>query len=76
MLKSVHYRCFNIPLIAHPHLLVWATNERFLPAMATFRSGLASKSHWLQPVLVLPVRWWPAPGGLLVGVLLKMTLLG
>ena len=32
-------------LIAHPHLLVRATNERFLPAGTTFRVGLASESH-------------------------------
>ena len=57
------------PLIAHPHLLVRATSERFPPARATFRSVLASESHWLQPLLVLTVRWWPAPisvGGLLI----------
>ena len=58
-------------LIAHPHILVRATSERFLPAGATFRVGLASENHWLQPILdqVLNVRWWPAPvcvGGLLV----------
>jgi hypothetical protein len=33
-------------LIAHPHLLVRATNERFLPTWATFRLGLASKCKW------------------------------
>ena len=36
--------------------------------MATFRSVLATESHWLQPLLVLTVRWSPAPvsvGGLL-----------
>ena len=36
---------------------------------AIFRVGLASASHWLQPVLVLIVHLWPAPvsvGGLLV----------
>ena len=32
-----------------------------LPAGATFRASSASESHWLQPVLVLTVRWWPAP---------------
>ena len=46
-------------LIAHPHLLVRATSERFPKARATFRSVLASESHWLQPLLVLTVRWWP-----------------
>ena len=53
--------------IAHPHLLMRATSERFLPAGATFRVGLASENHWLQQVLVLTVHWWPAPvsvGGL------------
>jgi hypothetical protein len=39
----------------HPHLLVQATNERFLPARGTFKVGLASESHWLQQVLVLTV---------------------
>ena len=34
--------------IAHPHLLVRATNKRFLRARATFKSVLASESHWLQ----------------------------
>ena len=47
--------------IAHPHILVWATNERFLLAGVTFRVGSASESHWLQPMLVRTVRWWPAP---------------
>jgi hypothetical protein len=30
-------------VIAHPHLLVWATSERFLPALVT-----SSGSHWLN----------------------------
>ena len=34
-------------VIAHPHLLVRATNERFPPTRGTFRSVLASESHWL-----------------------------
>ena len=34
-------------LIAHPHLLVRATNEQFLLARATFRVGLANESHWM-----------------------------
>ena len=37
-------------------------------AWATFRIGLASENHWLQPMLVLIVHWWPTPvivGGLL-----------
>ena len=61
-------RRFDIYLIADPHLLVWASSKRFLPARATFMSVLASESHWLQRVLVLTVRWWSAPvsvGGLL-----------
>ena len=48
-------------LIAHPHLLVRAISERFLPARATFKSVLASESHSLQLVLVLTVQWWSAP---------------
>ena len=47
----------HMSLIAHPHLLVQATSERFLPAGSTFRHGLASESHWLQPVLVLTGHW-------------------
>ena len=39
--------------IAHPHLLVLATSEWFLLARATFKIGLASDNHLLQPVLVL-----------------------
>jgi hypothetical protein len=46
---------FDGTLIYSPHLLVWATSERFLPAEGTFRVILASESHWLQPVLVLSV---------------------
>ena len=46
-------------LIAHPHLLVRATIEQFPPSRATFRSVLANESQWLQPLLVLTVRWWP-----------------
>ena len=38
--------------------MVRVTIERFPPARATFRSVLASESHWLQPLLVLTVRWW------------------
>ena len=55
--------------IAHPHLLVRATNKRFLPTRITFESVLASESHRLHPVLVLTVLWGPAPvsvGGLQV----------
>ena len=49
------------------YMLVRGTNERFLPTRVTFRASSASESHWLQPVLVLVVHWWPAPicvGGL------------
>ena len=49
-----------LDLIAHPHLLVRTTSKWFLPAGATFRDGLASESHWLQPMLVRTVHWWPA----------------
>jgi hypothetical protein len=55
-------------LIAHLHLVVWATSERFPQVKATFRVGLANESHWLQPVLVGNIHWWIAPvnvGGLL-----------
>ena len=48
-------------LITHPHLLVRGTGERFLPAGGTFGVRLASESHWLQPILVLTVHWWPTP---------------
>ena len=50
-------------LIPSPHILVLATSERFLPIGGTFRPILASESHWLQPVLVLFVHWWPTPAG-------------
>jgi hypothetical protein len=46
---------FCVKLITHPHLLVRATSERFLPAGALLQLGLVSESHWLQPVLVLTV---------------------
>ena len=39
--------------------MVQATSERFPLARATFRSVLASESHWLQPLLVLTIHWWP-----------------
>ena len=45
-------------LIAHPHILVRATIEQFLPARISFRVGFASESFWLQPVPVLTVHWW------------------
>ena len=47
-------------LIAHPLLLVQVTSERFLPTWVAFKVGLASESHWLQPVLVFTVHWWLA----------------
>ena len=34
-------------LIAHPHLLVRATHEQFLPTWATHIVGLANESHCL-----------------------------
>ena len=43
-------------LIVHSHLLVRATNERFLPTRKIVKVGSASESHWLQPVLVVTVR--------------------
>ena len=45
-------------------MLVLATNERFLPTGGTFEAILASESHWLQPILVLSVHWWPTRAGL------------
>jgi len=45
---EMHYPWFNS---------LWDTNERFLPAWSTFRVGLASESHWSQPVLVLTIHW-------------------
>jgi hypothetical protein len=50
-------------VIPSPHMLVLATSEQFLLARGTFRVILASESHWLQPMLVLSVRWWPTPTG-------------
>ena len=61
-------RTWNL-VIAHPHLLVWATSERFLPAWVTFGASFVSESHWLQPMPVLTVHYRPAlvsVGGLLV----------
>ena len=34
-------------LIACPHLLAWATNERLLPTWVSFSSSLTSDSHWM-----------------------------
>ena len=47
----------NTPTNSPPTLT--GAGEQFPPARATFRSGLASESQWLQPLLVLTVRWWP-----------------
>jgi hypothetical protein len=47
-------------IIHSPHMLVWVISERFLPTGGTFRAILASESHWLQPMLVLSIHWWPA----------------
>jgi hypothetical protein len=44
-------------------MLVLATSEQFLPAGGTFRAILTRESHWLQPMLVLSVHWWPTPAG-------------
>jgi hypothetical protein len=49
--------CIQVQLIAHPHLLVRATSERLLPAWGTFKVGLTSESHGLQPMLVLTIYW-------------------
>ena len=38
------------PLIAHPHLLVWATNEQWVLALVT-----ANGSHWLNYSLKWPL---------------------
>jgi hypothetical protein len=48
-------------LIHSPHMLVHATSERFLPVGGIFRVILASESHWLQPMLILFIQWWPTP---------------
>lgn len=50
-------------LLAHPHLLAWATKEQLLPSWATFNSNVANESHWMSLVLVETVRWWRAPVG-------------
>jgi hypothetical protein len=51
--------------------MVANTSERFLPARGIFRAILAIESHWLQPLMVLFVRWWPTPVG--VGRVLHST---
>jgi hypothetical protein len=50
-------------LIPSPHLMVLVITERFLLTRGTFRIILVNESHWLPPVLVLFVRWWPTPIG-------------
>ena len=65
---SVHWwptpaRLAGMELISSSHLLVLATNERFLPTRGTFRAILANESHLLQPMLVFSVHWWPTPAG-------------
>ena len=67
----------HIAFIHFPHLLVRATSEWFLPVGGTFRVILANESHWLQPMLVLTVHWWPTPlsvGELLVSPILFILL--
>ena len=44
---QIHYN-----LIAHPHLLVHATNEQFLPVGVIFRVDLANENHWMWPMLI------------------------
>lgn len=39
-------------LVAYPHFLVWVTDDRFLPARATFSYNLAIDDHWMQPMFV------------------------
>ena len=58
-LGRLHGAWCKQPLIAHPHILVQATSERILLAGATFSPGSATERHWLKPMLVLTVRWWP-----------------
>ena len=46
----------TVKIIVHPHLLVRVTSERDSYQQGIFlRVGLASESHWLQPMLVLTV---------------------
>jgi hypothetical protein len=59
--KTCICKCHIYILIPSPHMLVANMSERFLQARGTFRAILAIESHWLQPVLVLFVRWWSAP---------------
>ena len=54
-LSLCHSMMPHATLIAHPHILVRATSERFLLAWVTLRVGSTSKTHWLQLVLALTV---------------------
>ena len=45
--------------IAHPHFTGAGYQRTISPTRANFRTGLVSESHWLQPLLVLTVHWWP-----------------
>jgi hypothetical protein len=75
-MENRNLRCYK--LLAHPHLLVWATNEQLLPSWATFNSNLTDESHWMSPVLVETVHWWRAlvgVGGLQVNRLKWQTIL-
>jgi hypothetical protein len=43
-----------------PPTLTGAGHQWTIPtSKATFRVRLGSESHWLQPMLVLNVHWWP-----------------
>jgi hypothetical protein len=52
-----------VTLTPSPHLLVLATIERFLSAGGTISAISSNESHWLQPMLVLSVHWWPTQVG-------------
>jgi hypothetical protein len=48
----------------YPPHTCWCGHHWTIPtSRGTFRAILASASHWLQPVLVLFVQWWPTPTG-------------
>ena len=47
-----HSKSFGEVIIAHPHILVWATSERWVPTLVA-----TSGSHWLKQL------WkWPPVG--------------